>query len=231
MVVHNPKFHPKAVDSLVFHLDSQDFNGVNNWIDRASGMVLVPTSCTTTEYNAKITNGVFTSTATMFSKQIYVIIGVNSFSWCFWVKVDSISEGAAIIDGYENAGICGGFFFNLTSESPGIFIDSDDCDPYINFPANMSPDFGTTWHFLAITFDPNGVLKVYVDGNLTAIDPMSGAFPQTCAFNARVILGQNAAGGAQFNGQIAQVLMYKKELSQDEVRNLYGTSVRSRLRV
>ena len=87
----------------------------------------------------------------------------------------------------------------------------------------FSPDtYGDNkWHF-AVGIKDNNVLSLYIDGSLVA-GPKSFSIPDVRS-NAVTLIGSytiSAVSGELFNGQIDDVRVYNRTLSEEEVQALY----------
>ena len=80
-----------------------------------------------------------------------------------------------------------------------------------------------TWHHLAISFDPSFVNKVYVDGVLIGTTQSSG--PIIYDGSQVLQLGSWGQGGRNFSGEIDELRIYDRALTDEEVTTIMGPPV------
>ncbi|HEX6961909.1 MAG TPA: LamG-like jellyroll fold domain-containing protein, partial [Lacipirellula sp.] len=149
------------------------------------------------------------SVASLLNNQPY-------FSLAAWVKINSydasgtdvISLGDRVVLRASSAGVSGMFFNGSTYVSVTHSADIAD----------------TGWRHVAVTFDRAAdSLKLYIDGALVATRVETTA-PVYTGGGGSTIVGAQGNGNTSFdlNGQVDDVRIYNKPLTDGEVRELYG---------
>jgi hypothetical protein len=148
----------------------------------------------------------------------------NSFTLSAWVKVDNASIANAYVMGkYQTAGP----FLN-TSHSYGLGTDElmrpyafvlGSGVYYTDVWGNRSLNDGK-WHGLAVVYDENYGLKLFVDGGMVFWMPVPNLPPFT---NSYPLLIGKIASGLHFKGSIDDVLIYDTPLTDAAIVQLHPT--------
>ncbi|MEE9525510.1 MAG: LamG-like jellyroll fold domain-containing protein [Candidatus Woesearchaeota archaeon] len=118
---------------------------------------------------------------------------------------------------------------NLADYPLSCYVASNKIDCYTKDGSNNPVARSTTtvnddkWHFFVFVVDKvDNESKLYVDGSLeaTASHIYNGSFANTGNFK----MGENAAGGFDFNGSIDEVTIWNRSLNASEISDLYNTS-------
>ncbi len=122
-----------------------------------------------------------------------------------WVKT-SVSTGWKDV----LAGGCGDLLFGVTSANTGVIGFGGQCNaPFVPLSSTTSIS-DNQWHHIAGTYD-GSTAKIYIDGKLDNSGARSGTFtPGTL---------QISLSTEKFNGQIDDVRIYNRALSQREIAN------------
>lgn len=152
--------------------------------------------------------------------------GKEDFTISLWMKTDDHgSTNSAILGNknYANGSNVGFAIGNFTGASYGP-------DVRANFSGTGSSRVeikeikanDDAWHHLAVVFDRDGEMTVYMDGAKTSSVSMAGHAGKTADTGMPVILG---AGGNKKNGlarcALDEVRMYTRSLSAAEIEGLY----------
>jgi hypothetical protein len=86
----------------------------------------------------------------------------------------------------------------------------------------VSPPSPSAWHHLAGTYDGSSLISLYIDGQLVAQQPASGAVPVTTDPLAIGNLPGNTSPNDFFEGIIDDVRIYGSALSAAQVAQLYN---------
>ncbi len=111
-------------------------------------------------------------------------------------------------------------FHNRSDQSTGFdenFLSTEDAGEVLQ---------SALQHVVA-TYDPVAGRKIYVNGELVNVsDPITGSTTLTGWDNTYAfLLGQNAADGQYWQGQVRMVAMHKKALNLDQVKQNYEAGV------
>ena len=163
----------------------------------------------------------------------------GAFSACLWIYVQSFSnldvdnDSSIILQQKDGTGTGRAWMFirrfvgpvyNLMSFIGAVnVIGTTDWNNFVG-----------SWHHVAVTVSGGGAsstLKLWIDGVLEATD--STIDPEAC--NGDHILGKHKApSGAneEFNGSMAQVHIYGRELSKDEIKqaSIFPGSIQNSLK-
>lgn len=73
-----------------------------------------------------------------------------------------------------------------------------------------------------MTRTSDGIVNFYIDSKLSEIGAQSSGIP--VAGTTNTFIGNNEAGNKTFNGQIAELKIFSKILSADEISYLYDST-------
>lgn len=197
-----------------------------------------------TTFGEYIGNSAFFTPASgsfLYDGNNYDELGGASFSFAFWFRSTAYSANTGIIkkgEFFNNAG------FNVyksssgnnnrivakLTTSTGNFIETDsDLNPLVGFPQGWADGF---WHLVVIRYDNSKTeagLDVIMDGAFasTGIDGGStgvfNGFNNTDVF--KIGAETNAGNGEFMNGEIDEVGIWYKRLSNQEITDLYNNGV------
>jgi hypothetical protein len=214
-----------VASSLVLHLDAAQLRSYpgsgTTWTDISgnSNNVTTVNSPTFTSSNG----GYFSfNGSTQYANRASTVITTNSnYSMCAWIRPASINQlGLAVHNGRETGSSGNGFAFGVGNGNgnPGnklqvLFSGSAWFDPGYTYPS------ANTWYYVVITRD-SATTKCYVNGIQTPNTSGNSGSPPTTQFS---VGGPDPTwGSARFNGGIAIVQGYTKELSSTEVLQNYN---------
>ena len=113
------------------------------------------------------------------------------------------------------AGGCGDLLFGINSAGNGTLSWGGQCNvPFSPVTSTISITDGN-WHHVIGTYN-GSVAALYIDGNLEVSGARSGNF-----IPGNIAIGSVGGGGEYFNGKIANVRIYSKALTSDEVQQNY----------
>jgi hypothetical protein len=113
------------------------------------------------------------------------------------------------------AGGCGDLLFGINSAGNGTLSWGGQCNvPFSPVTSTISITDGN-WHHVVGTYN-GSVAALYIDGNLEVSGNRSGNFTP-----GNIAIGSGGGGGEYFNGKIANVRIYSKALTSDEIQQNY----------
>jgi len=135
----------------------------------------------------------------------------NDWTISAWVKQESVDKGVnqGIVSKYIN-----GWTLMLDNGAPRIYI----YDGSSNRSVTGTNAADGTWHHIVATTDFDGATTLYVDG---ASKGTSSTSLNTLANNNTWKIGQRNGGTTYFKGKIADVRIYNRVLSKQEIIQLY----------
>jgi len=147
----------------------------------------------------------------------------GNFSWSAWVKTTN-SVNADFADAYSGAPILFEYadnvnqaIFSITGSKAAFAVGNPNGGSDTILHSTTSVNDGT-YHFLAVTRNAaNGLMKLYVDGNLEAADTSTNG-----ARIASAVLYLAGGYSGFFNGLLDDVRVYGGELSAADVATLSG---------
>lgn len=152
--------------------------------------------------------------------------GTGDFTLSLWLKTDEHGSSNSAIMGnknYKNGNNVGFAIGNFTGEASGPDVRanfSGTGSSRVELKGIRAND--DTWHHLAVVFDRDGEMTVYMDGARDSSTNMAGHSGKTADTGLPVVLG---AGGNKKNGMsrcaLDEVRMYTRALSAGEVQDLY----------
>ena len=135
-----------------------------------------------------------------------------------WIAPDSLAGDQNAVQYGENYGLyeirssSGGTVTNVMNDGAWQFYDYDS--------AYQGSFFASGWHHVAMTYDGSFV-RVYVDGSLDSTTPQTGT--PTLGSGRWLGIGVNGGwGSSPFDGQIDEVAIWARPLSDAEINSLYN---------
>lgn len=164
--------------------------------------------------------------ATDSGNQSLVLDGMNGFV-ATSLTGQIVNQGTILAWVYLATPPAGGQIFSVVSQSQSgndydleirdggqifFFTDAGSCTISSQaLPPNQ-------WHFLSATFTANAARNIYLDGQLAGSAPCGGHFINNSPFwfgNCR------SFGPRCFQGQLAEVAIFNRALSADEIKDIY----------
>ena len=171
-----------------------------------------------------------------------LVFGTGDFSFAFWIKIDanvSIPSDPAIfsnkdwgsggntgwlvaLDGADDPG-SHQWTVNVSDEGDGSRLDWDADD---NGAAGLKDG---EWHFIAVVFDRDATMNVYVDGELKQADETDDSkdmtlIPASLDSGLPITIMQDATGAysADFAALMDEILIYDRVITDSEVTDLFN---------
>jgi len=117
-----------------------------------------------------------------------------------------MSNGRARFSSCDGTGLCGGGYFDITTDAS--YNDG-------------------LWHLVVATVKTNDVAQIYIDG--VSVKQSGTVTQNNIANNYNLIIGgRGPTGGSAFSGFLDDVKIYNRQLSSDEVKQLYGSKIYTR---
>jgi hypothetical protein len=143
----------------------------------------------------------------------------TEFSVSGWLKTTSVGT---IVSG--NSGGIYGFdisWSNSQPDQPRFLVGSNNSYEICQGNINISND---AWHHFVGTYNQNGNITLYIDGNLNHQITASGNSPNGCLNGVGINNDADGNGyGAGGAAQIDEVAIWNRELSAEEVTKLYNS--------
>jgi cytochrome c553 len=168
---------------------------------------------------------------TQTSRKLYDFINASGeYSIETWILPANVTQENTNIISYDAGSTQRNFtleqyqynynFHNRSDQSTGFdenFLSTEDAGEILQ----------SALQHVVVTYNPVAGRKIYVNGELINVtDPVTGStlltgWDNTYAF----VLGQNAAGGQNWHGQVRMVAIHKKALNQAQVLQNYEAGV------
>ena len=136
-----------------------------------------------------------------------------------WVKLNTESIGATIFQKRSPANV-GGYVFEVNAPDPTMlqFVLMVGGTYHFAFTPPQTLKFGV-WQHVAATYDGQ-MMRIYVDGIERAAQPLSGLIDPT---QDPVVIGRNVVNPPfAWNGQIDEVELFNRALSQSEIQAIFN---------
>jgi len=230
-------------DSLEVYFDAKDLNP--GALSTAAGAItgLGGTSINGTAYgNPQVSDGafVFDGTGDFIQSGATSLSGNAHLTIACWVKiaVGASTTGGTIFSLGENGTLQGSLGFRTLSTSDGslgtltgtgrggkpgdfrYFTLSGTGSRSTEIPADED-----VWHHIVLIHDGPGGFKIYINGvykSSTPEDDLNLLTNCTLTVGNQVTSGTNPNPGSGFNGSIANIRLFKRPLSTDEIWQLYA---------
>ena len=147
----------------------------------------------------------------------------SSYTFEAWINVDTAIGEQGILGDQQYDW----FGFRLNSSNK-LFIQHRQTNSDINSLTGVS-NVGTSWAHVAVVFDINAGMRLYLNGELDASNTNKSYFgidsttrgPQYIGRNDKSTFGSNTP---YFDGKIARLLGYTRALTATEIQKNYNTS-------
>jgi len=167
----------------------------------------------------------FQGTYTMNIPNLGSDFGQNDFSMCIWVNVDVYDDGALLLCGHTNHS----YGFDWVDSGEEVRFGCRDSDS--SHIANLTGLQTNEWMFFAGVHNSGTDVRLYVADSTQGYDSpsMIEATDSTglsaLSPSADLIVGGTyrlgGSYGDEFDGSVGSILVYEKELSADEVNQIY----------
>ncbi len=138
----------------------------------------------------------------------------QDFSVSFWIKTTTNAGDAAIVtDKNWYSGYNKGWVFSMTSGL--VWLNVGDGSERIDLYSTSYLNDGE-WHYVAGSFDRDGIATLYIDGIAEASDNMSALNDIHTSFG--LSMGADVYGAYDYEGEIEEVKIFNSALSQNEIR-------------
>ena len=146
----------------------------------------------------------------------------GDYSISFWVNTTSEDSDPVII-GDQNWNSSGnkGLTIAFRGNNWRVAV-SDGADHKADASTADVPFNDGEWHFLTVTFDRDGEMKMYQDGQLVASADMTTVGNTNSGDPLRLSQDGPATYGQFFNGKIAQTVIYDYVLSASDITSLFN---------
>jgi hypothetical protein len=137
-----------------------------------------------------------------------------------WIKSTNFNcDGGSycgVIDKFNGTTDRNGYSLTITAGFPELFVADSSGFQEVGSPTQLSLN---TWNHVVASWNGSRV-RIYVNGIMTQDTPQTQSVVDG---GLSFALGNNIAFGGRFNGIIDDARVYSRELSPNEVLNLYGT--------
>ncbi len=138
-------------------------------------------------------------------------MGTSDFSIEAWIKFSSITDLEPRI---VSKGIYPGWFLGIAPDGNCLQGSIGKSDGRLKVYGITNVKDGQ-WHHVALTFDRDGLERLYVDGNLDASCDISSYVLEDITTTTHCRIGEGS--GKHFNGTIDEVRVYRRVLSAEEI--------------
>ena len=135
-----------------------------------------------------------------------------------WVYPTSLSGWRSVILKETSGGLAYALYAYDNAPHPAVYINTGGSDMSAVGTTGISVN---TWTHLAATYDGT-TLRLYVNGVQAGTRTISGSIP---ASTSPLSIGGNSVWGEYFSGQIDEVRVYSRALSQAEIQTDMNTAI------
>ena len=219
---------PTAPNLISYWKFDGEETGLNDFTSFGNNGVLTGTESYVEGKIGKALNFDGSSYITLANEPNFDFERTNPFSISFWLKSGTSQDLKSIV--YKGA--------DINSQGWGIFVRSDsnihfqlvntDSSNEIEVRSiSISDLFDGMWHHICITYDGSssaGGVKIYYDGISQWRDPISNTLTDSILNDVAVKIG-GFDNDKSYTGEIDDFRVYNKELSADEVLQLYNFNI------
>ncbi|SKB98717.1 Concanavalin A-like lectin/glucanases superfamily protein [Salegentibacter salinarum] len=136
-------------------------------------------------------------------------MGLGDFSMGAWFKINPANTGVYAI---------------ATKKTYGIGVDNKRIRVYFEGAGTLDVRMGVisddSWHYVAVTFDRDGFLKIYLDGEAIGSRDISSSSNTNVQSTHPFFIGRYNSPSYSYRGSIDDVRIYNRVLSEEEVIQL-----------
>jgi len=145
----------------------------------------------------------------------------NGFTYVGKARFESTGEGnfGRIIDNSDDASGINGWYVRANGANNNLAVRIDGGNTV--YSATDSVDYsGTNEYHIAVTFDTNGTISFYVDGELSGTPSIAKALSNITT-TSDIYIGDSELHNYSHDGEIKDVKLYNRALTSDEIERLY----------
>jgi hypothetical protein len=149
--------------------------------------------------------------------------GTDDFTYSMWIKSDSSTNptnNEFLVD-KENATAGYGIYFS-TNGFPVFGTDDDSSFTPDDFAEYQTDIYDATWHHITAVKKGTTNIKIYVDGVLRVTTPVTATGSLANTDFLTIGAQDNVAANDEFTGDIDDIRVYRRALSDSEVASLYN---------
>ena len=161
----------------------------------------------------------------------------SAFSISAWIKADNLTNGSPILSKYDQGSTLREWAFVVQADGHLHFETYDEDEDKSNSATTAAGTVTTaTWYHLVVTYDgtdSSAGVKFYKDGESVTVSSTSDAAGYTAMQNTAqpVWIGKwNNGSNNYHDGLLDEISVWKKELTQAEVTELYNSGCPEDLR-
>jgi hypothetical protein len=162
--------------------------------------------------------------------------GLSAASWMAWVKSDSIDTDAGWMIGINPSG--DDTHFNQRFDDSGFSSGNDDClKPGLSLSSGQhnretAADTQTTdWLHVCCRWASGTVMQIYLDGveDTTATGITGDGSGTTTTDHGPLNVGRGGKAASEWNGLVADLRIYNRQLSVNEIQTIYALKGQDRI--
>lgn len=139
----------------------------------------------------------------------------ESLTLCAWINPNSLGSDEKILTKVSDGN---GYQLTIYNKKVSFQVKGEYATWSVCNSTQMLPI--KRWAFVCGTYDfKNNIMKLYVNGQLNSTFPLAGKITQS---DAPVVIGNTYGENQRFNGKIDDVKIYRRAISEGEVKQLYG---------
>jgi len=160
------------------------------------------------------------------NNDLYKFSNTQAFSLNLWVRCTATSSSASILAFATSAR---GYYFTLDIDglrTNAFFFDYWDGGPFRGIQGNNNSITMNAWAMLTATSASNSVgdMKVYQNGILTSYTNRGSGTPSAINYDTLPMRIGARANSAYFTGNIAQVSIYNRALTPQEIQQNFNAT-------
>jgi parallel beta-helix repeat protein len=226
-----PTIIPEEYTILLYHLDNRSSYGESDNLVKDFNFDVADDGTPQGDAKPNITGGKFAGGYVFDGYGDNITINTNStligfvdsqnYSWAMWVKLNQVNRDHWLIK--KNSGICGpdcqGYLIYIEDNNNFTFgkvsTDSDHSEMVLEAPTSLSAN---RWYHLAVTFNSENDVRIYVDGQLDGNTSSDYASENS---NIVVVGGGSENLSHSLNGTLDEIGIWNKTLTAGEINDLY----------
>jgi len=216
-VTYNPKI---ATDGLVLCLDAanrRSYPGTGTtWSDLAGANDGTLTNMDASNFSSDNRGALSFDGSNEYIARSNFIGTTSTFSVCHWIKLAANQNTRTIFSNYTSSNR--GWVTGISDNSQNVvkFYLGNTVHLYASSALDIN-----VWYLVSVTYD-NGNPKIYINETLN-----NSSSSATVVFGSTLYsndIGRLGVGSQYFNGSIANVFVYNRALTADEIRQNYNAT-------
>jgi hypothetical protein len=147
--------------------------------------------------------------------------GLGDYSWEVWIRVPSTPAATQHIYRKSDGNNAGGIQINVLTNTSIQAIIGDTTGATLTLSSTTNPALVGSWYNIVVTLDRDGNAVLYLNSVAKSTEDATGLAAVDLSTTTAVGIGARSTGASAFNGLIAEVALYNRVLTPEEIISRY----------